>query len=626
MPPPLLPSRLQSTLSTLLLLGLSLCLAPLSFAVAAFFSLTYPSSSSSSNARRRLKPKAQRTVLINGARMQKALAASRAFGRQGWRVVLVEEQGWGNLASARFSNSVSAFHLLPSSSLSAPAGGKKTPYIEALLKVARMERVDLFFPCSGAGSTGQDAVFADLLLTETEGRVRSMIQSPELVDALHEKDKFITLLGRLELPAPRSDIVYSVEEALAKLREPGYPKCILKCAAELDDVGRADLTTYPLTGADGQQPDWQRTEERLRELAIPLCRRTPYILQEFISDRDGTQKASEWCIHATVIDGQLTAFACCPSNDMLMTYHPAGYTRVGRLALEWTQLFLERLRALSEQDGSDWPRHRLLGKDAPADAGITGAFSMDFIYQPATADGGEAERLVAIECNPRVHTAVCLLSGYSYLADALAPAHLRSSDVIHNFPIMEQLPPRHLDLFSPESQPTGLGDRFDRSKGLIRLAFADRSNLSKSWIGHDLPARMLPALMPCWADAWMSRIHPLWRSYAALPKRVQRSIVSVAADDELLKLPNGHEAVGNNNGNGNLNGQEDGSAPRPVAFDLHAPAMIPPLTDPSFAKDDPWPFFALYHLQWPQLLLWQLLVRRNKWSRINVSTARIFEC
>ena len=62
------------------------------------------------------------------------------------------------------------------------------------------------------------------------------------------------------------------------------------------------------------------------------------------------------------------------------------------------------------------------------------------------------------------------------------------------------------------------------------------------------------------------------------------------------------------------------------SFDLAASAPLPPFTDPSFAKDDPWPFFALYHLQWPQLLLWQLAVRRNKWSRINVSTARIFEC
>ncbi|EPQ28931.1 uncharacterized protein PFL1_03731 [Pseudozyma flocculosa PF-1] len=608
---PVLPSRLQSTLSTLLLLGLSLLLAPASFAVAAFFSLTHPSSTSRSKRQHRgraIQGRRPKTVLINGARMQKSLAACRAFGRQGWRVVLVEERGWGNLASARFSNSVSAFHLIAPSSLPARDGGKRTPYIEALLDVARREDVDLFFPCSGAGSTGQDAEFADLLLTETGGKVRSIIQSPELVETLHEKDKFITLLDQLELPAPRSDIVYSVKEALDTLRQPGYPLCILKCAAELDDVGRADLTTYPLTDAKSGRADWAATERRLSNLPIPLCDQTPYILQEFIGDRDPAQRASEWCTHATVIDGEMTAFVCCPSNDMLMTYHPAGNTHIGRLALEWTHSFLERLRALSERDGSEWPRHRLLGRDAPEQAGITGAFSMDFIYQPATADGSSPERLVAIECNPRVHTAICLLSGYSHLADALTPSSLRSSEVVHRFPVMEQAPARDVDLFASSSsprRPAGLGERFGRAKNLIQLAYADRSNLSKSWIGHDLPARILPALLPRWVDSLTSRVHPLWRPYAALALKDQKSLVAIPAAAE---------------------DGEPTKAPRSTVFDLDMPAVIPPLTDPSFAKDDPWPYFALYHLQWPQLLLWQLLVRRNKWSRINVSTARIFEC
>ncbi len=178
-----LPNRLQSTLSTLLLLALSLVLAPVSFVVSLFFSLTHAGAKATRPSLHRSQPtngranghtppsSAQRTVLVNGARMQKSLAICRTFARNGWKVVLVEEQGWGNLAATRFSNSVSKFHLLPSSSLPASKSSTAekgehavTPYIEALVRIALSEKVDLFFPCSGAGSTGQDAVAAALLL------------------------------------------------------------------------------------------------------------------------------------------------------------------------------------------------------------------------------------------------------------------------------------------------------------------------------------------------------------------------------------------------------------------------------------------------------------------------------
>lgn len=47
--------------------------------------------------------------------------------------------------------------------------------------------------------------------------------------------------------------------------------------------------------------------------------------------------------------------------------------------------------------------------------------------------------------------------------------------------------------------------------------------------------------------------------------------------------------------------------------------------DPSFDWDDPMPFLALVGLQAPMWLIRQL--RKGKgWSRINVSTGRVFEC
>ncbi|EST07577.1 hypothetical protein PSEUBRA_002662 [Kalmanozyma brasiliensis GHG001] len=653
-----LPNRVQSTLSTLLLLLLSLLFAPISFLISLFFSLTHSASHTASNINSNrysvsrhanghdLPTLSRRTVLVNGARMQKSLTICRTFARNGWNVVLVEEQGWGNLAATRFSNSVTKFHLIPSSSLPASSTAEKgehavTPYIEALVRVALEEKVDLFFPCSGAGSTGADAVAAQILQEKTKGRVRSMIQTPELVEALHEKDRFIALLQRLDMAAPRSEIVFSVDEAIAKLQSDGYPRSILKCAAELDDIGRADMTLYPLLDARTNRPDWDKTRHRLSNLSIPLCVRTPYILQEFIGDRPAAPgardggKASEWCTHATVVDGQLTAFVCCPSNDMLMTYYPASHTIVGELALRWTSTFLYRLAKLGATSNrssvplspltrdTQWNRDTLVGKYAPVEAGITGQFSMDFIYQPATGD--TEARLVAIECNPRVHTAICLLVGNPALGEALVPASqahslkvtgpsIKEAETMDelsylsalSLPVMERPPETQLatqaDLDALTALPPTWASsrvRFYHAKSLLQKAYVGDATLPQSWIGHDLPARILPAaqlLSAAWVQSIMRLVHPLWSN-------------SEAPVGQVISIPTTAEG-------------KTGVA----AYDLAASAPLPPFTDPSFAKDDPWPFFALYHLQWPQLLLWQLVVRGKKWSRINVSTARIFEC
>ncbi|SOV04368.1 uncharacterized protein UDID_02384 [Ustilago sp. UG-2017a] len=664
-----LPSRLQSTLSTLLLLLLSLVLLPISLVISLFFSLTH-SGSSCSHARRRSLVQAndhsthptERTVLVNGARMQKSLAICRTFARNGWRVVLVEEQAWGKLAATRFSNSVSSFHLLPPSSLLASKqwqndkGGRLlTPYVAALVDIALKEKIDLFFPCSGAGSTGQDAVAAAILLEKTQGRVRSMVQTPELVEALHEKDRFVSLLQSLHMASPRSEIVFSVDEALAKLQSDGYPKSILKCTAELDDIGRADMTLYPLLEHGTREVDWEKTRARLSNLSIPLCASTPYILQEFIGDRiDNSSpstganagKATEWCTHATVVDGKLTAFVCCPSNDMLMTYYPASHTIVGELALRWTMKFLYRLEKLGQSNSSpsssspsssaecesslatpspptrviEWNRETLVGKHAPQSAGITGQFSIDFIYQPATSQF--EQRLVAIECNPRVHTAICLLVGHPELGDALVPCSLANSKVgarrdgaktakqvsemdeisylsSLSLPVMEH--PRSATCATQSDLATFASSRmrFYDAKSLVSSAYTSPHSaaLPHSWIGHDLVARLIPSaflLSSPIVQGMMNFVHPMWP---------QKAIATAGATK--VTIPTG---VG-----------------KQVHFDLAAPAPLPPFTDPSFAKDDPWPFFALYHLQWPQLLVWQLVVRRNKWSRVNVSTARIFE-
>lgn len=313
------------------------------------------------------------------------------------------------------------------------------------------------------------------------------------------------------------------------LRSPNQPPRILKCAAELDDVGRSDLTLYPLRNKSGEV-DWKATERRIASLPIPISSKTPYIAQEFIGDTSGA--TTEWCTHATVdSSGNVRAFVCCPSNDMLMTYHalPTSHPLRQR-ALQWTQDFLAALKRDKGWEGR----------------ALQGHYSFDFIHQPAgdVKEGGEAfwkgGRLVGIECNPRVHTAVGLLAE------------------------------------NPE-----FGAVYgDEAKKATALVVPLPSSKSMSWLAHDVPARYLPYIIP---RSIRTLIHPLW-----------------------------------------LTASEDGDASsvQGQRFGLFAPGQ----RDAAWDKEDPLPFFAFYHVTWPYLVLRQVFVRRRRWSRINVSTARIFEC
>jgi hypothetical protein len=431
-------------------------------------------------------------ALVTGGRAQKAVYVTRALAYQGYRVILAEERGWGEFCATRFSRSVSKFYPLPAE------GGE--PYVRALVDIAKAERVDLFVPCSGVATALEEAEAAERMRQGKGGakKIDTLIQDERLLSTLHEKDTFMDLVRSLEMDAPAGRIVKSPEECLAFLRQAsnnGEVRFLVKAATVPDDVGRADMTTYPFLTAKGTV-DWTATERRLRRgLHIPLRPETPYLAQEYIAGRD----ASEWCTHATVVDGQVRAFVCCPSNDMLMTYHNATHTFVGHRALTWTQTFLSRL-----SKHPAWQTSRL-----------TGQFSFDFIYLPGQ------DRLVVIECNPRVHTAVCLLQN-------------------------------NIGRFAAALDPSERG----------ALVTPDLCVDAISWSGYDIFTRYMAVFRDQGAAAHPTRLYNL-------------------------------EEVG---------------------------------TDGAWLASDPLVYLFFYHIQWPALLLRQAFLRQKRFSRINVSTARIFEC
>ncbi|KAL7419510.1 hypothetical protein Q5752_005421 [Cryptotrichosporon argae] len=494
--PRAVPSAAQDFVSSVVVAIFSVALIPVSLvAVAACKgrSLWQARGDPSKNDKAPLFPPG--CVIISGGRMSKGLTLARAFKRAGWKVVGVDEQGWGELCPMRFSAACDAFHLLP------PAAASYERYSAGLLALAHAHAADLFIPVSGAGSSVEDARAAEHMFAATGGRCRTFIQDAETMRDLHDKDRFTALIARLGMPTPHGAKVESTDEAMRFLAAEGAePRFVLKCLGL--DENRGDMTLFPLAGDDEKLGKTRAALDGLKLRITPDC---PYVLQEFIPGQ-------EWCTHASVVNGHITSFVTCPSNDMVMTYEDATHDGVGRAAEAWTQ----RLLAALADDPTPTGRRRAL----------TGHFSFDLIQ--STRDG----KLYAIECNARVHTAVIMLP-----LDRVAACY--AAEAVEQ-PILRPLP----------------------------------STLARSWLYNDLVVKLLPALMP--SKQALALIHP------SLP----------ACADKPVKRP------------------YEGAGVRRV--------------DPTLIADDPAPFLVLWHVYWPYLLLtrwWQ----GKRWTRLNVSTGRIFE-
>lgn len=166
------PTLRQAQLCYVALITASVACLPLSLLVSVTAWLLFRDKSRPSSEK---KP----TALVNGGRMQKSIYVARALAANGYRVILVEERGWGELCAAQFSSAVSRFYLVK--------GGGGEPYIDSLVNVMLKEKVDLFVPCSGAGTTLEDAKAAKIIREHSKGKVNTLIQNPDLAETLHEK-------------------------------------------------------------------------------------------------------------------------------------------------------------------------------------------------------------------------------------------------------------------------------------------------------------------------------------------------------------------------------------------------------------------------------------------------------
>ncbi|GAA97235.1 uncharacterized protein L969DRAFT_84337 [Mixia osmundae IAM 14324] len=410
------PSYVQSSLTTLLLVALSMSLAPVTAFVCLLCHVCQDVHRPIETAKLWIRlvrettgsRSSDRTVLITGGRTTKSLVLIRAFSKAGWRVILAEESQWGNLAASRWSNAVDRYYPLPDPSQSS---ADKAEYFRRLKYIIAIECVNLWLPCSSAGASVEDAHLADHIRS-SGSHCRVFLPTETQMEDLHWKDRFETLCRLLDMPVPEAQTVTSIDQAVTFLHSSTSTHRFLAKSLGLDDVGRGDMTLLPL-----QTP--QETRAHFERLSVAPSKQTPYVLQRYVSGH-------EYCTHAAVSDGKILSFVACRSNDMLMRYVDLSHhePNVATQAWQWTETFLQR-----------WQTH-LTERGSPQ-ASFTGHISFDFIREPTE------ETLYAIECNPRVHTAVTLFDDKSALASSYLyeteisppPRVMAKSWLVHSVPL-----------------------------------------------------------------------------------------------------------------------------------------------------------------------------------------------
>ena len=248
-------------------------------------------------------------------------------------------------------------------------------YAQALLDIVRAEGVDLYVPVCSPVASWYDSVAAELLAPWCE----VLHGDPDTVARLDDKASFAEMAAQAGLEAPITHRITAADQVAPLLTGADRP-FILKSIA-YDPVHRLDLTLLPLATAE---------QTAAFAAARPISVDNPWILQEFV---DG----EELCTHSTLRGGELTVHICCRSSAFQVNYE-----------------------GLDRPEVEQWVRTFAKAHD------LTGQVSLDFLQEP----GG---RLLAIECNPRTHSAITTLHDHPGLAAAYLEDRLGQ-------PVVEPLP------------------------------------------------------------------------------------------------------------------------------------------------------------------------------------------
>lgn len=248
------------------------------------------------------------------------------------------------MAGNQFSNSVERFYTVPAPEHD-PDG-----YTQALLDIVKKENIDMFIPVSTAVSSLYDSLASPMLSPYCE----VFHFDADITKMLDDKLAFSEKARFLGLPAPKTFLIADPEQVLTFDFAGDGSQYILKSIV-YNSVHRLDMVKLPCF-----------TEKMAAYVnSLPISKDNPWIMQEFITGQ-------EYCTHTTVRDGVLRLHCCSESSAFQVNYEDVENPQI----LQWVSHFVKELN-------------------------LTGQISFDFIEQ-------EDGTVYAIECNPRVHSAITM--------------------------------------------------------------------------------------------------------------------------------------------------------------------------------------------------------------------------
>ncbi|KAG0151642.1 hypothetical protein CROQUDRAFT_130011 [Cronartium quercuum f. sp. fusiforme G11] len=578
------PTLFQCRLSSLLLILCSVVCAPFSLIVTLHYYLYFNQFYSLDGIRRHFKrqqkieddlPAAgtfeRKTILITGSRGIKALSLARAFKRLNpyHRVILADSRNWSILSPTRFSSSTTRHYFLPSTNK------RPKEYKKSILQLIHSERVDHWIPCSGPSTTLIDSEIAEEVKRELGGSCFCWAPTTKLALNLHEKDKFMALCVQHGMEVPDcSDPLTSVDEAMSFLfrevksaESHGKKSCRSHkwsyILKPIEFVNGAERTDFTMLPLRTKEETESHLHSKFRSKTPGSWSfNTSQLKPLFILQR--FIKGPEYCTQASVYDNELRSFVCCKGSDMVMRYED-----VRRLSTDY------EVSGLAEE----WTR-LFLGALKAANSRFDGHFSIDFIYEESEG------KLYPIECNPRVHTAVTL---FRSVAEDLAFSYLSKGDGVD----------------------------------IVRPSMDEPAHI---WLAHSIPLSILNFL-PVPMKKWLPLIHPnLTQDYffSFFDTRFDPISFSPKPNEGPLFLI--RSVLFRSNVSPKIIKVHSASMPdRPPSFDLSNSEQLDPLWDIEYHSDDLLIWWVMAHVYWNWLLFYQVFLRNKPWSRVNVSTGRIWE-
>jgi len=341
---------------------------------------------------RRGSPKKQLRVLVTGGKMSKASAVARAVGRDGHKVFTAEILPY-RFCHTRFCSYVSKHYVLPRPTV------QPKEWEAAIQAIVAEQNIDLVIPCT---APVESSAYAHLC-KRLPPHVRVFAFDGDTSDELDNKFTFNQVLVKAGLPCPETANMECVGDAVEffnrKESLPDDGKRYIVKPAVYDPKARTEILFLPI-------PDKERQLEYLR--SRNASKEVPYVIQEVLQN-------PEFGSYAIFNKGALTGFEFFESDASCLVYR--------------------------QSRGKDYDDVRELNRGLGKAMNLTGQLTLDLMY---TASGN----MVPIECNPRIHSAVCTLEGHEFLGAAFTDAdHVPQGDdqlvtshpETYRFWIMDQL-------------------------------------------------------------------------------------------------------------------------------------------------------------------------------------------